>query len=216
MLLKKIKLKRFNRNLIIILEGLPCSGKTSIAKRLSQNLPATLIPELLNEKLKKDKRRINFYINDLIKSSNSYIDNVVIIDRYFLSTIAFEEAIKTLKKKKLITKHNLDSYDFHNFRAKQFYSFVIGRNIIRQVDIVFYLKVPAADSIKRQHRENKKFFKDKFNIWQDPKFLKEFQRFCLKNLKKYYSVSPIIINGRLTFDKIYAIVLNRLRQFGIM
>jgi len=212
---KEVNSKKFNRNLRIVLEGLPCSGKTSIAKWLSQELSTVSTPELFNEKLKKDKRRINFYINDLIKSSSS-TDNIAIIDRYFLSTIAFEETIKTLKKKRLITEHNLNLYDFHNFCAKQFYSFAISHKIIRQPDIVFYLKISVADSVKRQLQKNKRFSKDKFNIWQTPQFLKEFQKFCLKNFKKYYSVSPIIIDCHLTFNKICATILDKLKGLEII
>lgn len=200
---------------MIVLEGLPCAGKTTIAKWLSRELSTIFIPELFDEKLKKDKRRINFYINDLIKGSNHLDDNIV-IDRYFISTIAFEETIKVLKKKRLISEHNLGLYDFRNFHAKQLYAFLLKYSVIRQPNVVFYLKISATDSIKRQYREKRGFskLKDEFNIWQIPQFLKEYQNFCLKNLKKYYSINPIIINinGRLTLSNIYTIISYKLKQ----
>lgn len=198
-------------NALIVLEGLPCSGKTTIARRLAKDLSAVLISESSPGTQVKNLERINFYLNDLRKGQNSHNGSVFIVDRYFLSTIAFEEVLKSLIERKLLGSHISTLYDLKRCCGRRFYGLLIGHRILAKPDLVFHLKISADVSIKRQRKVEKNVFK--YNIWRNKKFLSEFQNFCLRNSKKYYKADPIIIDANLPLNEIYIIILKRLKRF---
>jgi len=208
-----MKLKNLRFNLLIVIEGLPCSGKTRIVRRLAKELPAALIPELDLRVSLRNRERINFYTNDFKKSQESCcnsIKKVVVMDRYFLSTIAFEETLKSLSKRKLFNSRLMTLYDLRHCCGEKFYFLLLRWNLLKRPDIVFYLKVPVDVSMERQNKIKKN--SSKYNIWRNKKFLHEFQRFCLKNAEKYYSIKPIIINASLSFDEIYPMILKEIEE----
>lgn len=208
MLLKEEKSKKYQNNLVIVLEGLPCSGKTTLAKRLTKYLNIKLAGESLFLINRRDKRRINFYLNDLLKNSESRKETTV-IDRYFLSTLAFEEVFRKVygKKMKKITA-DISLYDPQNFCASKLYSVFLRRGILKRPDLVFYLKISPAESLKRRIARGK--INHKNNPWSDIKFLTAFQNYCIKNGQFWYKSKPIIINGNLTMKEIASIIKRRI------
>ncbi|PIV38251.1 hypothetical protein COS31_00435 [Candidatus Roizmanbacteria bacterium CG02_land_8_20_14_3_00_36_15] len=206
MSLKTERSKNCRNNSVIVIEGSPCSGKTSLAKRLAKDLNIKLVKELLFKIKPNDKRRINFYINDLLKSLKN--DNeTTVIDRYFLSTVAFEEAFrKTYGQKKLIA----DTYDRQHFCALKLYPFFLQRSILKYPNIVLYLKISPLESLRRRKMKEKVNYR---NPWFDIRFLEAFQGYCVTKIRFWYKVEPIIINGSLTMKEIIAILKKKLDNY---
>lgn len=204
------KSKNYNDNLVIVIEGLPYSGKTSLAKQLAKSLNIKFVKEFLFRIKFSDKRRINFYINDLLKSLECS-NRATIIDRYFLSTIAFEEAFKKIYKQK-VNKKFADIYDRQHFCALKFYSLLLRKGILKYPDIVVYLKISPFESLRRRKIKEKI---DYNNPWFNTRFLKAFQNYCIKRICFWYKAKPIIINGSLTIKEIISILKKKLNKFII-
>lgn len=82
---------------LVAIEGLPCVGKTSVARALTDLFPHSVsaVSELLlpSEPPESTDQSI-YYINDALKSSRATTDrSICILDRYYFSTIAYEMAL---------------------------------------------------------------------------------------------------------------------------
>jgi shikimate kinase len=205
----KKDLKQSNYKELIVLGGLPCSGKTTIARRLSKELSAVLIPDLFPQICLDGRKRLYIYLNDLRKCHDSYQKKISIAEHYFVSTLAFEKSLKFLTQKKLINSRISDLYDLKHCCGLKMYSVLLKHNVLRQPNIIFYLKVPVNISLERQKKVRRN--DSAFSIWRNKKFLYEFQNFYLKNVQKYYSIKPIIIDASLSIEEIYNIISKRLK-----
>jgi len=195
----------FNQNIVIVLEGLPCVGKTSLAKIIAQEFNAVLVSELPSKSSVKNKLRKVFYLNDLQKSKKAYNQKPVVVDRYFLSTLAFEkafQAVYTGRAKKITAIRNI--YNSQNFRAQKLYKLLVRNKTLRCPNIVVYIYISPAESIRRRRLRRTKI--DENNPWLNKAFLKKFQDYCLRNIEFWYKIKPIIINGNLTIKEIKSIL----------
>ncbi|MBD2816063.1 AAA family ATPase [Xenorhabdus sp. Flor] len=98
----------------LAIEGLSCSGKTTLAKYLSRNLNAALIPEWALNIQENLFHNSIYQINDIVKSKifEATFGSNVISDRYFISTILcdvvyrgkrnIDELIKSYSEKYLL------------------------------------------------------------------------------------------------------------------
>lgn len=90
----------------IAIEGLACVGKTTLCELLAQQLPGKLVPEVLKfaNKIESDYRS-NYYESDLSKSQilkdQLESDPPILLDRYYISTLAHTIAYEILGGKKL-------------------------------------------------------------------------------------------------------------------
>jgi len=199
--------------MVIVLEGLPCSGKTTIARYLAKSFKARLIAELPSRHFSKGKKRKKFYLNDLRKSRNAQMGRIIILDRYFLSTIAFEEAFRIVFLNKKIKNFNISLYDFQDFDAKNLYHQFLQKRVLVLPSFVFYIKISPKESLKRRLTREKKAYSN-LDPWLNLRFLESFQNYCLKNICSLYKIKPVIINGALPQETIFAIIkksLNKLK-----
>lgn len=83
--------------MIIAIEGLACVGKSTLIQRLSSELSATCVPEVVPEVVNHCCDHGHgfagpYYANDLAKSCQAataaQFNKIVLVDRYYVSTIA--------------------------------------------------------------------------------------------------------------------------------
>ncbi len=144
---------------IIVLEGLPGTGKTTLVEHFSECSEVETIAEIIsNEKewlaTKKVEDQDFFWANDIEKFRRAHRSNkIVLMDRGYVSTLAYNFAKKQLEK------------DAH-------YDYLLGRYYIDFVEKSLqpthyvYIDVSLQDSFARKERS---FIKG--NPWYDPNYL---------------------------------------------
>lgn len=149
--------------MLIVLEGLPGAGKTSLLEALTSRLRAIGIPEsvLTNEAVQStivipNRNSEHIYmLNEELKSRIAihFRDQLVIMDRNYASTLALNYA-----------KYKIDS-DTDYVRVLDWY--YAGRGDTLAIpDLYVYLTIPVAQCNKRKNRQP-----SPFDIWTRPEYL---------------------------------------------
>lgn len=145
-----------NGSRLVVLEGLPGSGKTSHLKYLSQHSYKTIkeislkIPKRIDEKF--------FLQNDLEKYRKVPSRGLVIMDRNYVSTLSYNFS-------------RLLDGDFTFFRVLKWYLFSRSHGFIWQPYYYIYIRTPVAHSLKRKKRATA------HKIWADPVKLRMMELF---------------------------------------
>jgi len=198
--------------MLIILEGLPGSGKTTLAKRLSRKLKGVLIPQIIlrfprNYKNFSISKKERFFMkNDLekYKKASKALKNKqwVIMDRGIFSTLAYNYALTRLKKGNTY-ESVLNWYKKYekNFTAPQ---------------IIFLLKVSLKTSLRRKNRLLSKTFVRNL-LWTNINFLKELEIFYQNLLPKLgkRNIKIIRINANQSLKKVLQNILKKIRNIEI-
>lgn len=171
---------------LIIFEGLPGSGKTTLIKRISKNLKLPSVGELVNSDAKyilpkeSELKGINFFLkSDLLKYSigSKKSKSLVLIDRGTYSTMGY----------------NLCSKKEHELKAKKNMA-----KINKKYDdkcIYIYIRISPSISQKRKiKKENKN------DLWSFPENLKKINSFYDKVFFNKNNV--IVVDGSLDINTI--------------
>lgn len=145
---------------VYVLEGLPGSGKTSIANRLTARKNLLVLPQILPKEPKFDQTMpINFYLkSEELKTQKieaAYKQNYI-LDRYYVSTMAFYWARDELKG----TKEYLKVFNWYKKSME-------NGKIVKPF-VTFLIKTPIGESLKRKNRRPSNDLK---NLWLNKKFL---------------------------------------------
>ncbi len=180
--------------MIIVLEGLPGAGKTTIAKLLKREHSFGMVEQIIIDpkSLRKEggKFKNPYFVNDeekcflAKKLANNH--KHVVMDRNYISTLAFNYAAKFDPK-------NNSSFSI----ARKWYSKNYKKTIFPP-DLYIYLRTPIQFCFSRKkRRENPE------NPWTDPDHLKKMKYF-------YENIFPIMepqvpkitISGKLPIKNI--------------
>ena len=163
---------------IIAIEGMPGAGKTTVIKNIiSNNLlrNCVALPEVYIRGL-DDTSESKMYLNSEVNKSEqiNYLKsqyNNILLDRTFLSTIAYRYARSKLNK-------HMDEY----FKLLKYFTGIDNKNNFIRPTHLFYLDVDISESIKRRKRFSKV---EEFNNWFNLSFLKYFSEFYNLNISKF-------------------------------
>jgi thymidylate kinase len=87
--------------MIIVIEGIPGAGKTTVTSKLEQELGAVIIPEIIEAKIDYTKLSVieeeEFFLKNDIKKSKLAErahgkNEIIVIDRHYVSTLAYNYA----------------------------------------------------------------------------------------------------------------------------
>jgi len=185
---------------LIIFEGLPGAGKTTLIHQLSKELNLPIIGEVLDQNLKSlsPKETLGFseeffFNSDRLKySSAKEVNNkIVLIDRGIFSTLAYNTCLND----KNILKRAKDN----------------ANSILKKYDtdcIYIYIKINTNTSLIRK----KKKINNPLDIWSFEENLKKTEEFYNNKFENMKNV--IIINGlknyNTIFEKLKIILLEKL------
>ncbi|MHA1589264.1 MAG: dTMP kinase [Candidatus Njordarchaeales archaeon] len=194
---------------LIVLEGIDGSGKSTQAKLLydwliKEGYKAVLLREptngkygrILREKLKSGKlppdEAYRLFLLDRIEDVQTNIipalkkGYVVVIDRYFISTIAYQGA-SGIPIDKIISDHKK-------------YGVPIP-------DIVFVLDIPADEAINRLKR-----LKRNFDSFEKKDFLEKVRKIYL-NVGRYIPTLVIIVDATRNVKEVHELIINHVSRF---
>jgi len=194
---------------LIVLEGIDGSGKSTQAKLLydwliKEGYKAVLLREptngkygrILREKLKSGKlppdEAYRLFLLDRIEDVRTNIipalkkGYVVVIDRYFISTIAYQGA-SGIPIDKIISDHKK-------------YGVPIP-------DIVFVLDIPADEAINRLKR-----LKRNFDSFEKKDFLEKVRKIYL-NVGRYIPTLVIIVDATRNVKEVHELIINYVSRF---
>lgn len=194
---------------LIVLEGIDGSGKSTQAKLLydwliKEGYKAVLLREptngkygrILREKLKSGKlppdEAYRLFLLDRIEDVQTNIipalkkGYVVVIDRYFISTIAYQGA-SGIPIDKIISDHKK-------------YGVPIP-------DIVFVLDIPADEAINRLKR-----LKRNFDSFEKKDFLEKVRKIYL-NVGRYIPTLVIIVDATRNVKEVHELIINYVSRF---
>ncbi len=174
---------------LIIFEGLPGAGKTTLIHQLSKELKLPMVEEILDKDLKsilpKDTKGFseNFFFNsDKLKYSNAKEKEgkIVLIDRGVFSTWAYNACLNNkdiLRQAKSSAKKILKKYNSNC--------------------IYIYIKIDVKTSLFRK----KKKINDSLDMWSFKENLKKTEEFYDRKFKNMKNV--IIIDGLKNYNTIF-------------
>lgn len=173
---------------IIAIEGMPGAGKTTVINSIGNDglldscaiFHEVYLGDLVN--LLGSKRYLDSEIdkvNRIIDFKNKY--NNILLDRTFLSTMAYGYAASKIKK-----GGNKDYIDLIKY-----FEYLDNKHRFLRPTHLFYLDVAIPNSIER--RGNYVDI-DEFHNWFDPEFLKYFSEFYRKNINKFNMPKCIYID----------------------
>jgi len=157
--------------IIIAFEGLPNSGKTSCIKQLTKiNKEILYVPELyIKQEVNHPNLMREKYTKAELNKYKKYQDKenkIIVMDRSFLSTLAFSYA-----KKQRYGKSNDYKYNIRFLKDN------INNMLFPNIIIIFDIK--PSNSLIRNKRENQ------LKNWEDINFLKSFKNYYIsKEFKK--------------------------------
>lgn len=176
-----------NKKFRILTTREPTNGKfgSQIREMLRNEKDPQSSSQILMELFVKDRRdHLNYTIEPFLKSTNEHETNIVLCDRYYYSTIAFQGA-QGLDMKELIEKNG----EF------------------RKPDVAFILDVEPETALKRiEGREKEKFEKLEFmkkiraNFLKLPELLKD----NIKIMDSNKAINELFKDIRKEVDKILA------------
>lgn len=152
--------------MIIVLEGLPGSGKTTLSKRLSNFYDGTHVPEIVRPKTRLCNNEFYFH-NDILKYQIANKNNHILsfMDRNFLSTLAFNYSDDRISK----TSNYKSVVNWLKLQKEQV--------ILYEPDIYLYLDLSVEQSLDRQNKDNQD------TMWTNRNFLIYLRKFYIKYLK---------------------------------
>lgn len=177
---------------ILALEGTPGAGKTSVIIELIKDDALTdslRIPELnidlASEKSEDDLKISKLYLNAEIDKAKSVREALnkyeyIVLDRTFLTTLAYSYALSKKKKKTQDYKNLMDYFK----KLDRKYHFP-------RPNYLFYLTIPLTVSLARRARFS---HLEDFKNWFDLEFLKYFTDFYKKNFSELKMPKPVFID----------------------
>ena len=184
--------------MIIVLEGLPGAGKTTIAEQLAKKYSFGLVRQIMVnvDEIKKQKSFRNpYFVNDENKCALAkeihFQYRHVIIDRNYISTLAFNYAVKN------------DPEHHSSFTIAQKWYTDSFRKKLTPPDLYIYLRSPIEFCFTRKDRTP-----NSQNPWTN--------NCCLKRMKHFYeSIFPLMelevpkvaISSKLSIKEIIKIIL---------
>jgi thymidylate kinase len=160
--------------MIIAIEGLPGTGKTTICQRLSNDFGYNYVPQRTAKFFSAEKKKLAsvnkeglYFLNDESKSilafkySHRFPQIPIVIDRYYPSTLAYNYVISKSSSN--------DSYT----KAMKWYRGALDLRLIK-ADLYIYLDATPQESLRLKGRKASNDF------WSNPKTLLE--------MKRYYSL----------------------------
>lgn len=173
-------------NKIIVLEGLPATGKTTLADSFKRNV--ITIPEIvLNRHGEEQEGELFYFRNDLEKIRIARKQQLpVLVERSYFTTLAHNYS-------RLILDGSLDFFKILEAFAKN----KARENLTP--DLYIFLDIGVDLSLTRKNRAI-----DQQNIWTQEKYLKvihEFYKYCFDLLEP--DVPYVKIDGRLSIDDLY-------------
>lgn len=186
---------------IFTLEGLPGSGKTSLLN-LCSKFSLECVNQILPEEPKEEKPIEYFFNSDELKTKqvNDSKHNVALLDRYYVSTLAYYWATDKL--------NNTDNYS----KAFAWYQTSINSGKLTKPFTVFLIKTPLDKSYVRKNRAVDLMSR---NVWLNPDFLnlcEEYNEYFYKDVEPHTNV--IRIDGTLDLQDIYGTVTKHLQKYA--
>lgn len=199
------------KKLLIVLEGLPGTGKTTLGQKIAKKFKGIFIPQII-KKLQQKKilfhttNREKFFLeNDLMKYERAIkalkIKKLVIMDRGIFSTLAYNYAFSKVQGE------NTFEFVFKWYKKhKRFFSLP---------QIIFLFDIPVEISLKRKGRIASKDSKEN-SLWCFPPFLKLIQKFYHNFLPSLLTsnMKIIKIDSKEDIRKIFKIICQKLHEYS--
>ena len=176
----------------IVLEGLPGSGKTTLATRLAATSAYTKIDEMLVP-IQTGGDEFRYVDHDIKKHAmaRQYRDSVM--DRSHISTLAFNYANDRINA--------LDNYP----RIAERINEKLSDGELYDPDLVVYLTIPVELSLSRQNKTNESF-------WKNPLMLQLTDEYSRAYLDGTYTGSVAYVDTSRSDDDVYQEVLSLLEK----
>ena len=175
------------RNRVIVLEGLPGTGKTTLSNLFSQEI--LVVPEIVLDINDAEKEGELFYFkNDLAKIKKAKeAKDVVLVGRSYASTLAHNYA-------RLVMDSRSDYFNVLEVFAKN------KKEGILVPDLYIYLEIEVKNSLARKNRPV-----NRDDIWTQEKYLNIIQNYY----KNYFQliepdIPVVVIDGEKELDIVYA------------
>ncbi len=190
--------------IIIALEGLPCSGKTTFFNKFKERNTDFFCTSELYIDTNKDEPSImireRYAIAEILKKKSiDYIDQNILLDRSFLSTLAFSYS-------KYKTTGDISDYIYNLKFMKE------NRQNIIIPDFVIVLVITPKESMRRRRGMIRD---DTLDFWKNKIFLQYY-------LNYYYSndLGKIIAQNRITYidtmkvseEETYKIIVDKIKE----
>lgn len=164
--------------MIIGLEGAPGAGKTTLVEALTQQGVIATVPEIMID-LEATTGEGDFIVNDELKSAAALASNGAIVDRSFMSTLAFNFAYEAT-----FGRGNYDLVRGEIVRR-------IMKGSIVVPDAYIYLDIPIEVSLDRQSPTND-------TLWRNPNIVDWSSRYFKHILGSAYPEQRLLnVDGRL-------------------
>jgi len=178
---------------IVVFEGFPGCGKTSLINLLALKSNMAKVPEILDQgNLWKNARESEdqnfFWFNDVAKMrlAKRSINRITLVDRGYASTMAYNYAKSIFE----------DDKKYLDILGK-YYKDIVDKNLVANTYI--YLKLPISKTFERKGRTVKKG-----DPWRDPSYLKEIEMFYDMFFKEIEKDAQIFeFNSLLSLDNLY-------------
>ena len=185
----EITVLRPEQQQLVVLEGLPGSGKSLLISKFAENTRARIVPEIMHH---IDYTSALPYIDhDLKKYASSQYHGITIMDRGVDSTLAVES-------------HHPTSEMYRASREATELAYQKGE--LRKPNAVVYLDISIDLSLDRQNAWNNP-------MWLDRGLLSSVEAYYNKTYRDRSDV--IVIDGTQSADDVYASALVALRKAGI-
>lgn len=174
------------KNKIIVLEGLPGTGKTTLGNLFNQEM--LVIPEMiLDEAASKEAGELFYFKNDLAKIKKAKdTGDTVLVERSYASTLAHNYA-----------KLKIDGNDDY-FKVLE--AFAKNKKEGQLVpDLYIYLKIGVKKSLIRKNRAE-----TSADIWTQEKYLSAIESYYNNYFQLMEPDVPVVvIDGEMELDDIY-------------
>lgn len=186
---------------VIVLEGLPGAGKSTILSKISSEIKISVYPEIFLDKekwlnAKKNENQHFFWENDLSKMREAKKNSgYSVLDRNYLSTLAYNYSKKIIQ--------NDSEYDkLFNLYKKN----IVLSNLTP--DLYIYITTEINDSFQRKNREI-----IDGNPWQDPKYLKIIEEYYLTFFNSIEKNIPVfILDSKIGIESVSDKILNKIYE----
>lgn len=170
-------------NMHIVIEGLPGSGKTTLATSLTEGGYYIKIDEML-QPINEDADEFAYVEHDIAKCALRKKYRNTVMDRSYLSTLAYNFANDKYSGSK--------NYP----RIKRRISNELRHRRLTEPDLIIYLVSTNETSLLRQKPENAAF-------WRINEMLGYSQEYVLKYLKRNYGGSVVYIDSSQSQEDVY-------------
>lgn len=183
-----------SKPLVIALEGLPGSGKTTLKNTLFiEQEGVERIDQILPDDPQDDTLMT---LDDIIKSDYLKTQKIletqstfVLLDRYYQSTLAYQYAYDKLT--------NAQTYP----QLKHTYDMALKTGNLVEPDKTFYINTPLEKSFERKGRSPGDAF------WEDPRFLKCIHEYYISHSHFF------VIDGSVSISKVKNQIAHTLKEY---